>query len=281
MKKILFVVLLLFVLGCGAGPGENALEYNFKQGITEVQLQTLENAPPEKIYPNTPFKIIVEVDNQAAYDATAGIVNIVGLDNAFFRVDRTEQSFTQIAGRSALMPEGEKIYLEFDGAAGQLFQNSEEYVNTFFLKTRYNSRMEFTDTVCINTNLYAVYDSGCTLEPTKSYSGQGAPLAVSEVEEIITPGAAVEFRVHLSNEGEGSMTVVHLGRTMLGGEELTCEFQDVGENKKSVSFTPEKQEATLICRKFLRDQSSYTTTLLLTFSYDYEVKEEQTLRLVR
>ena len=274
-------MLVLLVLGCGAGPGEKALEYNFKQGIAEVQLRTLENAPPEKIYPNTPFKIIVEMDNQAAYDATEGVVRIVGLDNAFFRVDRTEQSFAQIVGRSALAPEGEKVYLEFDGAAGQLFQNSEEYVNTFFLKTKYNSRMEFTDTVCINTNLYAVYDSGCAIEPVKSYSGQGAPLAVSEVEEIITPGAAVEFRIHVANEGEGSMTMVHLGRTMLGGEELTCEFQDVGENKRTVLFTPEKQEATLICRKFLRDQSSYTTTLLLTFSYDYEIKKEQRLRLVR
>ncbi len=281
MKLIILLILILFVLGCGTSPGEKALEYNFKQGVSEVQLRTLENAPPDKIYPNTPFKIIVEVDNQAAYDATEGVVRIVGLDNAFFRVDRTEQSFAQVAGRSALLPEGEKLYLEFDSAAGQLFQNSEEYVNTFFLKTKYNSRMEFTDTICINTNLYGVYDSGCVVEPAKSYSGQGAPLVVREIEEIIIPGSAAEFRVHLANEGSGQIGKVYLGRTMLGGEELLCEFQNVGEDKRTVLFTPEKQDATLICRKFLRDQSSYTTTLLLTFSYDYEIKQEQTLRLVR
>ena len=72
-----------------------------------------------------------------------------------------------------------------------------------------------------------------------------------------------------------------MGSTLLGGEEMPCEFQRVGENKKMMNFTPEKQEATIICRKFLKDQNSYTTPLAVSFSYDYEVKKEGRVRMVR
>jgi len=286
MKKTLLIGIALafwfiFILGCGSNAGDKALTYNFKQGVSEIVVDFLDNAPPERVYPTTSFKIIVKLDNQAAYDATAGTVHIVGLDEHFFRLDQPEQFFDVIEGRSALAPSGGKQFLEFDAAAGELFQNAEEYVNTFFVKVRYNSRMDFQDTVCINPNLYAVYDAGCKVEDRKGYSGQGAPLAVHELEEIMSPGGSVELRLRLRNQGRGKINTVYMGSTLLGGEEMSCEFQNTKEDKKKIQFTPEKQEAAIICRKALRNQNSYTTTLSMGFSYDYEVKEEGRLRMVR
>lgn len=283
MKPTIFIgiVLLLFLLGCGSGVGDRALNYNFKQGINEVGISFLDNAPPERIYPTTPFKIIVKLDNQAAYDATSGIVRIVGLDEQFFRIYQQEQFFETLEGRSALAPSGGKQFIEFDAAAGELFLNAEEYVNTFFVKVRYNSKMDFMDTICINPNLYAVYDAGCTVENTKDYSGQGAPLEVQQLEEIMSPGGSVELRLQLRNQGRGKINTVYLGSAMLGGEEIPCEFQRAGEDKRKINFTPEKQEAVVICRKLLRDQNSYTTPIAVSFSYDYEVKEEGRVRMVR
>ncbi|HLC71602.1 MAG TPA: hypothetical protein VJI32_06325, partial [Candidatus Nanoarchaeia archaeon] len=280
-KIIILLIALLLLIGCGSDSGDRALTYNFKQGMSELDVSFLDNAPPERIYPTTPFKIIVTLDNQAAYDVTAGTVHIVGLDEHFFRVDQQEQFFDLIEGRSALAPSGGKQFLEFDAAAGELFQNAEEYVNTFFVKVRYNSKMDFQDTICINPNLYAVYDAGCKVEDSKGYSGQGAPLAVQELEEIMSPGGSVELRLHVRNEGQGKINTVYMGSTLLGGEELPCEFQNAGDNKKMIVFTAQKQEATLICRKLLRDQNSYSTPLSVGFSYDYEVKEEGKLRMVR
>lgn len=284
MKKIITLFLVLFflvLLGCGSNQGDRTLNYNFKQGVSELDVGFLDNTPPERIYPTTPFKIIVKLDNQAAYDATSGIARIVGLDEHFFRLDQQEQVFETVEGRSALSPSGGKEFLEFDGAAGELFENSQEYVNTFFVKVRYSSKMDFQDTICINPNLYAVYDSGCKVEDSKGYSGQGAPLAVHQLEEIMSPGGSVELRLQLRNQGRGKINTVSMGSALLGGEEMTCEFQNVGENKKMIVFTPEKQEATIICRKFLKDQNSYTTPIVIGFGYDYEVKEEGRLRMVR
>lgn len=281
IPRLGIVLAFLFLLGCGSGVGDRALNYNFKQGINEVGISFLDNAPPERIYPATPFKIIVKLDNQAAYDATTGTVRIVGLDEQFFRIDQQEQFFENLEGRSALAPSGGKQFIEFDAAAGELFQNAEEYVNTFFVKVRYNSKMDFMDTICINPNLYAVYDAGCTVENMKSYSGQGAPLAVQQLEEIMSPGGSVELRLQLRNQGRGKINTVYMGSAMLGGEEIPCEFQRAGEDKRKVNFTPEKQEAVVICRKLLRDQNSYTTPIAVSFSYDYEVKEEGKVRMVR
>lgn len=272
---------LLFVLGCGSTVGDRALNYNFKQGMGELEVSFLDQAPPERVYPTTPFKIIVKLDNQAAYDATAGVVRIVGLDEQFFRIDQQEQFFEVLEGRSALAPSGGKQFLEFDALAGELFQNAEEYVNTFFVKVRYSSKMDFQDTICINPNLYAVYDAGCAVENMKGYSGQGAPLTVSQLEEIMSPGGSVELRLQLRNQGRGKINTVYLGRALLGGEEMPCEFQRAGENKKMIQFTPEKQEATVICRKLLRNQNSYTTPIAVSFSYDYKMKEEGRIRMVR
>ncbi len=281
LLSVLSLIILVLFVGCGSNAGDRALTYNFKQGVSELDVDFLDNAPPEKIYPTTPFKIIAKLDNQAAYDATAGTVRIVGLDEQFFRVDQQEQLFEKVEGRSALVPSGEKKFLEFDAAAGELFQNAEEYVNTFFVKVHYSSKMDFQDTICINPHLYAVYDAGCKVEDRKGYSGQGAPLAVQELEEIMSPGGSVELRLRLRNQGRGKINTVYMGSTLLGGEEMPCEFQNTKEDKKKIEFTPEKQEATIICRKALRDQNSYTTTLSLGFSYDYEVKEEGRLRMVR
>lgn len=285
-KAIVFGLVLVFLLvaGCNAGPGNKAGLYNFKQGISEVNFKFVENAPPEKLYQHSSFRMIVEVDNQAAYDVQSGRVTLVGLDETYFHLDQVEQGFGPLLGRSLTSPDGDKIFLEFTGMAKGLFPGSEVYYGPFFLKASYESTMEFGDSICLNSNLYAVYDAGCTTEASKSYGGQGAPLAVTNVETVFAPagnGAGVEFRVKIANEGRGKVERAALQRAQLGGEELLCEFTDTPLDKKTAYFKEEKQETVLLCRSFVRDRRSYMTTLNLVFSYTYEVQEQHRLMLVK
>lgn len=282
MRYLVIVMILgsLLLSGC-AGSDEKALQYNFKQGITELDISFLENAPPREIYPESEFKFVVQLDNQAAYDATDGVVKIIGLDERYFQVVPLEEGFDQIMGRSLTTPAGERHFLELRGYAGRLLEGAAYYDGHFFLITKYNSKVEFTDTVCINPNLYEVYDAGCTQESQKSYRGQGAPLAVTKVETIITPGggSAVEYRFHLRNSGQGAIRFINLQGAKLGGEQLFCKFQGKQGDERHVELDAEKQETVLICKKPLRDVNSYTTTLHLDLSYDYEVRQEHTLTL--
>lgn len=276
---VIGIALLLLLVGCGGQGVERSTAYNFKQGITEVEFRVLPNAPPEQIYPDSDFKIIVEVDNQAAYDALDVEVHIVGINDYYFLVDQMPQQVPLLAGRSALAPAGEKTFVEFDGRSQDLFQNAEEYNTLFFVNGRYTSRMDFVDSLCINQNLYAVYDAGCEVEARKAYAGQGAPLAVTDVEEI-NSREGVEFRLHLKNRGNGKATFATLEGATLGGKDIDCEFQR-SVDTKTIQFEEGKQEAVAICKSAARSAQSYVTTLAVRFVYGYEVRQEQRLRLVR
>ncbi len=292
---LVLLIVMLFIMGCGSGGGRGAAQ-NFKQGMGELDLRLLPNAPPEKIYQGSGFKIIVEARNHAAYDLQDVKVSVVGLNEKYFALTNREHVISLMSGKSLLSPSGDIQFLEFSGSSNMLFENANEYTGNYFLKARYDSTMEFGDTICIQPSLYDVADAGCRVQNQKSYGGQGAPLAVTSVEEIIYPsgaGGEVEFRVQIANRGSGKVKRAALGKARLGNEELECEFKgkavDYGESgegggvytQKSVVFTEENQEALVICKMFLKDQSSYTTTLGLDFSYEYEWKEQYQLRLVR
>lgn len=285
MKKInIFLVLLMctsILLGCDSSGDERRLDYNFKQGYGGLNIRLLENAPPEKVFPYSDFKIIIEVDNQGAYDITNGYVTILGLDEKYFQIYPSEQSFDDLLGKSLTSPAGDKRFVEFDGSSGELFQGAEEYVGNYFLKVSYDSEFEFVDTVCINPNLYAVYDAGCEVKD-KRYSGQGAPVAIIEVEEIISPGRSAEFRLLLENKGKGDLKKVFLTEARLGADELDCEFKNAGADKKQMNFTSDNKQAGIVCRKnFIGGQGSFTTSLLIRFKYEYESIEKNKLLLVK
>ncbi|MBT3836392.1 hypothetical protein HOD05_02450 [Candidatus Woesearchaeota archaeon] len=286
MKKILIILTIaIFLVGCGSGAGQENVNYNFKQGIGQLKVSFLNNAPPDKLYPGSDFKMILQVDNQQAYDALNGRIVLVGLDDSYFNVQPNYQDFQELKGRSLLAPGGDKLYFDFDGTAMELFQNSIQYNNPYFLQIHYDSSMDFTDTVCINPNLYDTYDSGCKRKERSSYSGQGAPLAVTNMEQIVFPsgaGANVEFRLELSNRGNGKVGFINLGNGKLGGKPISCEF--AGKylvDKRRVELKNKQQQTKLICKTFLNDQRSYETTLSVDFTYDYDISEQRQLTMVR
>ena len=278
---VVFIVTFL-LLGCGSS-GKKDIQRNFKEGTASLGVKTFDNAPPDKIYPNSNFKVIVELDNQMAYDAFNGEIEMVGLDEKYFQLLPLEQDFDVLLGKGLTNPAGEKGFIEFDGHAFQLFLSAEQYVANYFIKVNYDSAMEFADTVCVNPKVYDVYDSGCKVDDRKSYSGQGSPLAITEMEEVISPGAGanVEFRFRLRNRGKGKVGVVNLGRASLGRYAMNCEFQQAQGTRRSINFKETDQEAMLLCRAPLQDLNSYSTTVTLDFTYSYEEKQQHRLILVK
>ena len=211
-------------------------------------------------------------------------VKILGLDPKYFQMFPEVQQPENMVGRSLSSPGGDKSFLEFDGQVYSLFENAESYLGKYSVKTSYDSIMQFSDTVCINPSLYQVYDGGCQSDKSKSYSGQGAPLAVTKIDQVITPGTGpeVEFRIFIKNRGVGKIKELSFENPKLGAEGLLCSFQRSTLEDNFVLLDEKKQEALLICRKpFLTQTSSFATTLHVDFKYDYEHKIFQTLHLVK
>ena len=283
INVLIIVLLAIFLVGCGSS-GQGDAKTNFKTGSGGLRINFFNNAPPDKIYPASDFRIILQLENDAAYDLTSGEVSIIGLDEKYFEVGPVKQMFSILEGRSLLNPSGGKMFMEFEGKAGKLFQNAQSYRGNYFLKTEFKSAVEFSDTICLSPRLYEIYDSGCTPQEKKGYSGQGAPLAITDIELVAYPvgvGAKIEFRIRLRNLGNGMISHINLKDAKLGGAEFqSCEFQGPVVNSHEALLSANKQEVMLLCETTLASSSSYETTLAFDFDYDYESKEQRQLNLV-
>ncbi len=281
MRYLPLLILCLILVGCG-GQG-TTISTNFRQGILELQVQFLDNNPPPKIYSKSSFNVMAEVHNQAAYDLKDVKVRISNLDPRYFELSPLDHSLPIMQGKSIENSQGEKQLFTFRGSAGELFVGAERYSGPFSLDISYNSEVLFGETVCINTQYYHVFDGGCTVEEKKSFAGQGAPLAITQVEQIISPGdeGSAEFRVQLQNRGKGKVKTISLKDARLGNEKLDCKFQKGGLDGNKVTLSAQEQTSLLICRKEFLGTNSYTTTLSLGFDYEYERSERHVLNLVK
>ena len=92
MRKLTFVAALLVIsfllTSCGSSSGSEGdiIQQNFKQGVQEVQIRLLENAPPVKIYPGSNFKMVIDVDNQLAYDLQDVTLTLTGLNERYVQI---------------------------------------------------------------------------------------------------------------------------------------------------------------------------------------------------
>src|SRR3989344_4382341 len=217
------MLVLLLLTGCTLFGNKNPSDADFKVGVSELQVNTLESTPPKTVYPNTNFKMIVTLDNQAAYEAINRMITIVGLDPYYLVITPTEVQLDLLEGRTVLSPSGAKDFKEFDGQVRKV-GDSPSYDANFFIKTSYLSTVEYGETVCLNPSAYNIYDGGCTIKGKISYRGQGAPLAVASMEEIVSPSLSsngqVEFRFILKNKGQGTVTFVNLQKAKLGSQDL-------------------------------------------------------------
>lgn len=284
IKKLILIITILLLVGCSGETSTNVSEQNYKQGYTEPTISLLKNAPPDKIFPQSNFVMIANVDNQAAYDITNTKLKILGIDGQYFRTDRDEEIIGTMQGRSVFNPQGDKKYVEFNGFAGQLFQNSNSYTGNIFLVLSYSSKVEFSHTVCINPKLYEVHSTNCQTQDTASFSGQGAPVGVSSIKQIVAPmggRSSIEFRITIQNSGSGEAKKINLGEIKLGGTKMDCQFKGQSLAIKSINLKKNEKQTTIICKKTLDDQNAYTTTLTMDLTYDYEKKYQHQLRMVK
>jgi hypothetical protein len=281
-KLILIVFFLFFLVSCGSKL-DGSISKNFKQGLGEVSVSLMENNPPKTIYPNSNFKLILNIESSVAYDVESGSVRVVGFDEDYFEIYPLEESFEKLIAKGPYNPDGSKVLIELDGESKNLFQNSVKYNADYFIEINYKSSLKFSETVCVNTNLYRSIGSGCEVNSKQSYSGQGASFAIINLEEIISPGIdpRVEFRFKLKNIGSGNLISVNLNNANLGKEKLDCRFQDFSSDKKQFIFTSKKQETTLICMRSLNENDAYSTTLLLDFDYSYKSNNKHRLTMVK
>ncbi len=279
MKGKLIIVLMLCSLvlaSCGAfgGKGDQSKLVNYRQGVSGVELKLLQNMPPKEILEKGPFRIGVQVNNKGAYDVSIGELTVVGINEAWNQLAITGIEMPTLRGRSLTAPEGDFYVAEFSGKNIAMPPGLEQYPVKFWVVVKYNYESIAQLDVCINPEVIVGIGKSvdCKVKDSASLSGQGAPVAVTKVEERVIPGneqMSVEFTFYVENKGKGEVvTPIRVGDVNLANRRMSCapdviEARDLEEKRNKVNC---------IISEPLK--SPYTTTLSVALDYTYEIKEK-------
>jgi hypothetical protein len=116
-----------------------------------------------------------------------------------------------LRGNNYNFPGGEQDYLVFDGSITNWPKNLEESPQTFMITNCYAYTTYASPNVCIDPQPFAPGRKACTPKPITWSGSQGAPVAISRVEQENTPYSVV-FTISVSNVGNGD--VYDLGKVM-------------------------------------------------------------------
>ncbi|MBI4151456.1 hypothetical protein HY496_00670 [Candidatus Woesearchaeota archaeon] len=282
VSGLVLVFALLFLSGCGGG-GERTFDTNYKIGYAVPFVVVDEQRSPSIFYEGRPFSLILALFNKAGYPLQNVRVTMGSYDQTMLSIDNPEHFFATVEARSAFTEDrGGRVDIPFSGTVSSL-HGAEQRKETYRLYVSYDSSFEFAPTICINAARYDLFDAGCQM-PTGavSFAGQGAPVAITSMTEVVVGGESpeLELRLKIADKGNGNARTIKLGRTRLGNTPLTCQFRDVLVNDDgSVSFKRDRREGEVLCTAPLVEAPSYQTTLFVEFWYSYEFSEARQITL--
>ena len=187
MKKFYFLLLLLILLGCQqSGPSS----VDLFQGREGVSISFGTNTPPGVVYEGTPFNMAVNINNRGASNSVGRI--IFEFDNFYFSATGALQKDFVIGGKSFDFPRGQMTFLVGPEMSVRNIEGTRANVDSIVgASICYKYRTHFTDAICIDSDIFGTRTGrGCRVQDSKSYSSQGAPVAVTNVRPSFVP---VEF----------------------------------------------------------------------------------------
>jgi hypothetical protein len=291
MKRriLLLVVVTLLITACSRPTG-GGIDTNFRVGVGELEMQFTDIS--ETLYEEREFAIPVVIENTAAYDIKDATVEL-NTNQDLFTVYQKEflLGTTQpgkdgriISGLGQFNPVPDRTDILFEGYVNQLTGQDREPTTPNMILT-YSSHMIFEPTVCIGSSLLDIDDGGCRVEDTsKSYSGQGAPVAITKMETKVFAGhtGQMQFTMRIKNKGEGQITALSLGETRIGNRRMECFFPD-GQTREQniVEFHEGKKETTLICTIDVPHRASFSSPMYVVLEYGYMTVQNLKLKLLK
>lgn len=219
MKKINLILAfaILFLAGCVSNVGTTPFATSYKTGTGGIEARFLQGSPPNIVFEDKPFQISVELKNAGGYDVVAdqGIVNILP-DPATQLLEASYQTFSA-EGKSLNNPQGATDVKTFQAKAAKIPAPSEQQDSTILAQICYPYETDLSTDICIDTDI----ENKLPKKPCKlanpSFSGQGAPVAVTNVQtELIPLGNKIipRFTLTVANKGSGQVVQDDLVQTL-------------------------------------------------------------------
>lgn len=211
MRKaiLIFGIILIIVLaGCRkAGTTERpTFVEQFRKGSEGLAIRFAQNMPPQRLFSGEQLGIALEVENKGTFTVggPGDRIYISGFDpNIISGISPAGEQIPLLEGRSQFISQG-----GFDTVTYK--------ANTRILTDRYPVRLLATacyeyetiasGNVCIDPNPYspAIMQRVCTPQNVALGGGQGAPIAVNQIEVDASP-RKTRFKIHAQNVGGGEV----------------------------------------------------------------------------
>lgn len=215
MKKeyivLSFIISILLLSGCSNlnttqhTINKDFIDTEFHTGIDGLVMEFLDDTP-DKIYENTPLDIMIEYSNMGAFDITIGKIYLSGYDNEYINLYPDYLPNLEAEGKSIFNPDGRIKKIEtFSDNSISLPHGVDKITQIIKATACYEYRTEASAEVCIDPKTTkSIREDVCSIHPVSLSGGQGAPVAVTKIEEEVYQDK-LQFRIYFENKGGGTV----------------------------------------------------------------------------
>ncbi|MBI2129334.1 hypothetical protein HYU07_03770 [Candidatus Woesearchaeota archaeon] len=312
--KILFAIILLAVLiaGCSSYSKESAnrpKEIKFHTGTQGVVMNFMKNAPPDRMFDGDKVDFVVEVKNNGAYpetDSFQGYLYISGYDvNAFQDQgwDGGNLLPSTLQGITENNPVGGYATKTFKATVKVPFEG-DSYSPTIVISSCYTYKTIAEASICIDPEPYRTSDEPqvCSIHDVSLGGGQGAPVAVTRVDEDVTRDKVI-FKIYIRNSGGGrvfttdafnnnkcpsNLDFSDVNKVLLDGGSLGVQLPGAGQAECTprgtyddpIRLVDNNGVITCTFNKPITSGPAYTTTLQMNLVYGYTSTIQKTIKII-
>ncbi len=304
-KSVVILIVIAFLIassGCTRREGEPT-EVNYRTGNQGLVLEFPTDTPNE-LYENDPnAKMVVQIRNQGAFpqhdsgEYLDGWVWVGGFDRNIMdlRFEENRLRDDELEGKSSYNPRGGYSAVVLGGPIFNLPEGMEIYEPRLLVTATYHYMTFANPIICIDPEPGSTYvkEKVCDVEDPISVSSQGAPIAVTRIEQHATHDNAL-FRIFIKNVDKGlvideyeidqnpnygydldSMNYVTLMDVNVGNERMTECRPSIGDRIKLIDG-----EGYIFCRFSTAGRiEAYTTSLNIKLSYGYTTSIERPMKI--
>ncbi|MFH1408359.1 MAG: hypothetical protein ABIH34_00465 [Nanoarchaeota archaeon] len=297
MKALPLVVLcMLFLAACSASTSIKSMFSRNPTIFAEgdgLEMRFIQSMPPELVEMETKFPIGLEIKNTGKTDIKNGNLVLVNYYPQFISTEETHYIIGDrepFRGVSEYYPNGDFEIVTFNAESLALHPTDQEKEVLFKVYGCYAYETRASASICINTDksFFSSFGDVCQVADVNMPRKQGAPIAVTKIEETIydvdKDNARLQLIINIQNFGNGKITARNaVQKECLGEAVLSSNINNIiteirlgkdlieSTHCKSPEIDPhEPDKMQIFCSKDIpKTQSAFTTPITVILSYGY------------
>lgn len=226
MRKPLLICLLiisLILVSCGGSSRGGNTDVKLQKGTKGLSIEFLENGLPKDVIGTNNFFLSLILQNEGFHDIEEGLL-ILNLERDLMELEEWDLSndLTQkygdivafnLKGKSLINLNGEKQIARAVIKTRGINYSLEKIESRIGIIACYAYSTIFSETICIDTDPQGlnIVQKTCNVKDISSSGGQGAPVAITKVDQKIIPSRSkdnvgVQFTIFAKNVGKGIIT---------------------------------------------------------------------------